>query len=284
MTREGFIITVQCPDRIGIVSAVAGFLAERGCNIVESQQFEDQRSARFFLRIHAIPPVGTSLDDVRAQFAPLAAGYDMTWRLLDATARVRTIIMVSHTDHCLDELLDLWEKDYLAIDIAAIVSNHEALRPAADAAGVPFHHIPVTASSKPDAERRLLKLIDETGTELVVLARYMQILSDDLCLALEGRAINIHHSFLPGFKGARPYHQAYERGVKFIGATAHYVTADLDEGPIIEQSVLRVDHRAAPEDLTFAGRQAERTALALAVRWHAEHRILVHGGRTVVFT
>ena len=277
------ILSIESPDQIGIVHAVTGVLAEHGCNIVDSQQFDNKGSGRFFMRVQAERPAHVSLAEIRESFAPTARRFDMTWTLHDATERTRTLIMVSHTDHCLKELLDLWQNDLVPIDITGIASNHESLRPIADAHGLPFHHIPVTAETKPAAERQLLDLIDETNTHLIVLARYMQILSDDICARLPRRVINIHHSFLPGFKGARPYHQAHERGVKVIGATAHYVTADLDEGPIIEQIVQRVDHRASADDLSIAGRQAERRALAQAVKWHAEHRILIDGGRTVVF-
>ncbi|MBK0417560.1 formyltetrahydrofolate deformylase [Leucobacter sp. CSA1] len=282
-TENRFVLTLECENRVGIVYAVARFLAERGCNIVDSQQFDAKRENRFYMRVEAERPSATPLDRLREEFAGTASEFGMQWFLGDAGQRMRTIIMVSRTDHCVNELLDLWQSDLLNIDVAAIVGNHDALRPIAERAGVPFHHIPVTAETKPAAEAALLALIERTGAELVVLARYMQILSDELCARLPGRIINIHHSFLPGFKGARPYHQAFERGVKVIGATAHYVTADLDEGPIIEQSVFRVDHRATPEDLTVAGRRAERAALAQAVAWHSERRIFVDGLRTVVF-
>lgn len=277
------ILTLECEDRTGIVHAVAGLLADEQCNIVDSQQFNDLRTDRFSMRVQATRPVDLPLQDLRERFAIIAEKYQMTWQLVDAAARVKTIIMVSHTDHCLNELLDLWSSDLLNIDITAIVSNHDTLRPVAERFGIPFRHIPVRGDIKAQAEQQLLELIEETGTELVVLARYMQILSDEICARLTHRIINIHHSFLPGFKGARPYHQAYGRGVKLIGATAHYVTADLDEGPIIEQRVLRVDHRASAADLAVVGRRAEREALAQAVQWHAERRVLVDGHRTIVF-
>ena len=278
-----FVLALECENRVGIVYAVAGLLAERGCNIVDSQQFDDRLGNRFFMRVEAEMPTGFDLEQFRSEFATTAEQFGMSWQLADRRTRMRTLIMVSHTDHCLNELIDLWQSGLLNIDIVGVVGNHDTLRPIADRAGLPFHHIPVTRATKLEAETELLELITSTDTELVVLARYMQILSDSLCAKLEGRVINIHHSFLPGFKGARPYHQAFERGVKVIGATAHYVTADLDEGPIIAQSVFDVDHRALPEDLAIAGRRAERAALAQAVAWHAERRIFMNGRRTVVF-
>lgn len=277
------ILTIECPDRLGIVHAVAGFLADNSCNIVDSQQFNDKRTSGFYMRVQAEHHGDRSIDELKASFDPVADRFAMRWSMVDGAARMNTIIMVSHTDHCLNELLDLWQSGLMPINVVGIVSNHDTLRTTAYRFGVPFHHIPVTPDSKSNAEAALLDLIESTDTELVVLARYMQILSDRICTRLPGRVINIHHSFLPGFKGARPYHQAHARGVKLIGATAHYVTADLDEGPIIEQIVQRVDHRATPDDLTVAGRQAERRALAQAVKWHAERRILVDSARTVVF-
>lgn len=277
------VLTLECADQVGIVHAVTGFLAEHGCNITDSQQFNDPRAEQFYLRVEATHPSPVTLGQLREGFMPLADRLGMTWRLEDADEPTRTIVMVSKTTHCLNELLEQWHDGQLNIDIAAVVSNHEDLRPIADQHGIPFHFIPVTPATKPTAEAQLLELVDELDVELLVMARYMQILSDHLCARLPRRVINIHHSFLPGFKGARPYHQAWDRGVKFVGASAHYATADLDEGPIIEQEVFRVDHRATPEDLVVAGRQAERSALARAVAWHSERRIIVTGRRTVVF-
>jgi len=277
------LLSLECPDRPGIVHAVAGFLLHHGCNIVDSQQFGDSRTGRFFLRIRAESVQPVDLPSLEVSFAGLADKFGMLWRLEDVRLRTRVLIMVSTADHCLNELFDLWRNDLAPIEIVGVVSNHDVLRGVVEREGVTFHHVPVRTENKPITDRALLSLVEETGTDLVVLARYMQILGNEVCERLRNRVINIHHSFLPGFKGARPYHQAYERGVKAIGATAHYVTADLDEGPIIQQSVVSVDHRAAPEDLVVAGRRAERMALAQAVTWHAERRVFVDGLRTIVF-
>lgn len=225
-----------------------------------------------------------TLDGLKEEFATVAAAYGMQWELRDATVKPRVLVMVSKFDHCLADLLYRWQSGTLDAEIALVVSNHPDLRLMADTVSVPFEHVPVTAATKQQAEARLLDLVDRHGIDLVVLARYMQILSDDLCKTLEGRAINIHHSFLPSFVGAKPYHQAYQRGVKHVGATAHYVTADLDEGPIIEQEVIRVDHRLSADQLVLVGRDAERLALARAVNWHCQNRILLHGNRTVIFS
>nr|WP_220475499.1 formyltetrahydrofolate deformylase [Sphingomonas cavernae] len=277
------ILTLSCPDARGIVAAVAGFVAEQDCNILESAQFDDLDSGRFFLRMLFASEGGVSGDTLRARFAAIAARYAMDWQISDAAYRPRTIIMVSRFGHCLNDLLYRHEIGALPVDIAAIVSNHQDFAGLAAARGIRFHHIPVTASTKPEAEARLIELFTREGGELLVLARYMQVLSDDLCAQLAGRAINIHHSFLPGFKGAKPYHQAHARGVKLIGATAHYVTSDLDEGPIIEQEVIRVDHATSAEEMVAAGRDVETVVLARAITWHAERRILLNGNRTVVF-
>lgn len=278
------VLTLDCVDQLGIVHAVAGFLVAHGCNIIDSQQFDESGDGeRFYLRIQATYPIATTIEKLRAAFQATADAFGMNWSLTDSSDRIRTILMVSKATHCMNDLLERWWTGQLSIDIPLIVSNHRDLEPIADRYGIPFVHIPVTAETKPAAEAELLALVDEHRVELIVLARYMQVLSDNLCEALPNRIINIHHSFLPGFKGARPYHQAHARGVKLVGASAHYVTADLDEGPIIEQEVFRVDHRATPEDLVVAGREAERAALARAVRWHAEHRVMVNGLRTVVF-
>lgn len=277
------ILTLSCPDQRGIVAAVAGFLAEQDCNILESAQFDDLDSGRFFLRMLFASEGGVSGDTLRARFAAIGTAHAMDWQISDAAYRPRTIIMVSRFGHCLNDLLYRHEIGALPIDIAAIVSNHDDFARLAGARGIPFHHIPVTAATKAEAEAQLIELFEREGGELLVLARYMQVLSDSLCARLAGRAINIHHSFLPGFKGARPYHQAHARGVKLIGATAHYVTSDLDEGPIIEQEVIRVDHATSADEMVAAGRDVETVVLARAVTWHAERRILLNGNRTVVF-
>ena len=276
-----WVLSLSCPDRPGIVHAVAGLLAEHGGNITESQQFGDALSGLFFMRVQVDSAAST--EDLEAALTRLAERFSMTWNLDVAGRRMRTLVLVSTAAHCLHDLLFRQQSENLPIDIVGIVGNHPDLAGLAEFYGVPFHHIPVTAATKADAEAALLALVAELDVELVVLARYMQILSDDLCRALAGRAINIHHSFLPSFKGARPYAQAHERGVKLIGATAHYVTGDLDEGPIIEQDVERVDHSRTAEDLVALGQDVERRALARAVRWHAEHRVLLDGHRTIVF-
>ena len=275
------VLTLSCPDRPGIVAAVAGLLAEHGGNITESQQFGDPLSGLFFMRVQV--STDAAVDALRADVAALAERFDMTWQLDVAGRPVRTLVMVSTAAHCLNDLAFRQQAENLPVDMVAVVSNHDTLRPLADFYGIPFHHVPVTSATKAAAEARLLELVEELDVELVVLARYMQILSDDLCRRLSGRVINIHHSFLPSFKGARPYAQAHQRGVKLIGATAHYVTGDLDEGPIIEQDVERVDHSHAVADLVALGQDVERRALARAVRWHAEHRVLLDGHRTIVF-
>jgi formyltetrahydrofolate deformylase len=276
---------LSCPDAPGIVHAVSGLLVREGCTIVESHQFDSLTSGMFYMRVEFAHADGSPLDvpALRRAFEEIASRFQMSWRLADAAERQRVVIMVSQYAHCLNDLLFRNSIGELNLDVVAIVSNHEVLRGIADFYGVPFHHIPVTRDTKPEAEAALLELVRTERVELVVLARYMQILSDNLCRQLGGRAINIHHSMLPSFKGARPYHQAHARGVKFIGATAHYVTADLDEGPIIEQEMLRVDHSSSPERLAARGREAETRALAHAVRWHTENRVIIHGKRTVVF-
>jgi len=276
-----WVLSLSCPDRPGIVHAVAGLLAEHNGNITESQQFGDALSGLFFMRVQV--DSAASKEDLEAALTRLAERFSMTWNLDVAGRRMRTLVLVSAAAHCLHDLLFRQQSENLPIDIVGIVGNHPDLAGLAEFYGVPFHHIPVTAATKADAEAALLALVAELDVELVVLARYMQILSDDLCRALAGRAINIHHSFLPSFKGARPYAQAHDRGVKLIGATAHYVTGDLDEGPIIEQDVERVDHSRTAEDLVALGQDVERRALARAVRWHAEHRVLLDGHRTIVF-
>ena len=278
-----FVLILSCPDRPGIVHAVSGFLVERNGNIVESQQFGDQLTDRFFMRIDFVIESAATAESLRADFASVASRFDMDFELWGASAPYRTLILVSKHLHCLNDLLFRASTGALQIEIPAVVSNHPDAGPLVRSYGLDFHHVPVTPETKADAEKQLMELVDKTDTHLVVLARYMQVLSDDLCRQLSGRAINIHHSFLPSFKGARPYHQAFDRGVKLVGATAHYVTADLDEGPIIEQDVIRVDHTYDQLQLVAAGRDVEAQVLSRAVRWHAQSRVLVNGDRTVVF-
>jgi formyltetrahydrofolate deformylase len=283
------VLTLSCPDTPGIVHHVSGAIVLVGANIIQSQQFGDDGTGRFFMRVEIGPapggsPSGSKLEDtLRTAFAPVAARYGMHWQLSEKSRRTRALIMVSLGGHCLNDLMFRVRAGALPIEVPAIVSNHEALRDLADFYGVPFHHIPVTRDTRAEAEASLLQLVKELDVELVVLARYMQVLSDDVCRLMAGRVINIHHSFLPSFKGAKPYHQAHARGVKLIGATAHYVTADLDEGPIIEQDVIRAGHEMTADDLAAAGRDVEAQVLSRAVRWHAEHRVLMNGDRTVVF-
>jgi formyltetrahydrofolate deformylase len=282
-----FVLTLSCPDRVGIVHAVAAFLHHAGGNVLDSQQFGDRIAGRFFMRVHVemVPGVPAGRDDLSAGFAAVASEFGMDWELHDTAIRPRVLIMVSKAGHCLNDLLYRRAAESLPIDVPLVVGNHQHLAPLAAAHGVAFEHLPVdgAALSADRAEDRLLGIVRELGIDFVVLARYMRILSPALCAKLPGRIINIHHSFLPSFKGAQPYHQAHAHGVKLIGATAHYVTAELDEGPIIEQEVVRVDHTSSPEDLAAIGRDAERIALVRAVRWHAEHRVLLHGRRTVIF-
>ncbi len=280
---SSYVLTLVCPDRAGIVHAVSGLLVEQRGNILESQQYDDLAEDRFFMRVKFAVGGGSSLEALRAAFTPVAERFAMTWELWEAAAPFRTIILVSRFSHCLNDLLFRWSRESLQIDVVGIISNHLDCQALADSYGVPYHHLPVSPDTKAEAEEAMLGLVDSLGADLVVLARYMQVLSDDTCRALEGRAINIHHSFLPSFKGARPYHQAFDRGVKLVGATAHYVTADLDEGPIIEQDVMRVDHGFDAAALAAAGRDVESQVLSRAVRWHAESRVLLNGHKTVVF-
>ncbi len=279
--NHAYILTLSCPDRTGIVHAVSGFLLAQGANIEEAAQYNDQATGLFFMRVRfACAQAG---DALRAEIAPLAQSFSMRWSLHDAAQPMRTVIMVSREGHCLNDLLFRCHSGLLALDVRAIISNHRDFYQLAASYNIPFHHIPVSADSKAQAEARQLEIIEAEGAELVVLARYMQILSNDMCQRLQGGAINIHHSFLPSFKVARPYYQAHDRGVKLIGATAHYVTADLDEGPIIEQDVTRVDHSKTAQDLTAMGRDTESQVLARAVKWHSEHRVLLDGHKTVIF-
>jgi formyltetrahydrofolate deformylase len=282
-TASTYVLTLRCPDRPGIVHAVSGFLVENAGNIIESQQFGDAETGRFFMRVHFETSGPVSVDALRSMFGDTATRFAMTWELWPAGSPYRTLIMVSKFGHCLNDLLFRWSTGSLQIDIPAIVSNHRDFESLAGVYGIPFHHIPVTRDTKADAERQMLQLVDDLDVHLVVLARYMQVLSDEACDALSGRAINIHHSFLPSFKGAKPYHQAHARGVKLIGATAHYVTSDLDEGPIIEQDVQRVDHGFTADQLVAAGRDVESQVLSRAVRWHSETRVMLNDSKTVIF-
>jgi formyltetrahydrofolate deformylase len=279
------VLTLSCPDRIGIVHAVSAYLHEAGCNVLDAQQFGDR--SMFFMRIHVetMSEAVSTQEEIAAGFAGVAQEFSMAWELHDLAVRPRALILVSKAGHCLNDLLYRITAEQLSIDVPLVAGNHPDLAPLAAAHGVDFEHIPVGEGpgGKQAAEDRILEVVMKKDIDFVILARYMRILSPELCAKLTGRVINIHHSFLPSFKGARPYHQAHAHGVKLIGATAHYVTADLDEGPIIEQEVARVDHASGPEDLAAIGRDAERIALARAVRWHAEHRVLLHGRRTVIF-
>ena len=276
-----FVLTLTCPDRAGIVHAVSGLLVEHGGNILESQQFGDSAEDRFFMRVRFTAP--TTLEALRSAFAPVAERWGMGWELWAADAPYRTLILVSKFSHCLNDLLFRWSSGSLQVDVVGVVSNHPDCEALVKSYGVPYHHVPVTPETKAGAEATLLGLVESLDVDLVVLARYMQVLTDETCRKLSGKAINIHHSFLPSFKGARPYHQAFDRGVKLVGATAHYVTGDLDEGPIIEQDVMRVTHAYDAAELAAAGRDVESQVLSRAVRWHAETRILLNGHKTVVF-
>jgi formyltetrahydrofolate deformylase len=290
--RGEFVLTFHCPDSLGIVQSVADFLLKQECYIVDLKQFGDRNAGHFFMRVHfastgdaagdtaAVGQPG--VEQLRDSFAPLAGQWSMDWRLERHDRKQRILVMVSKYDHCLNDLLVRARNGELPVEIAAVVSNHPDLEGLAAWHGVPFHHIPVTPETKTEAEAKLLGLVDAYEVELVVLARYMQVLSDSATARLAGRAINIHHSFLPSFKGAKPYHQAHERGVKTVGATAHYVNSELDEGPIIAQQVIEVDHTYTPADLVSVGKDAECKALTNAVRWHAEGRIILSGNRTVI--
>lgn len=285
LSDEQFILRLSCQDRPGIVSTVTTFLFHAGYNILDAQQFDDELTGRFFARIHfsSVAEHG-ALEDLRQRFAATAAAFDMDWAIRSRSEPQRVLLMASKFDHCLADLLYRWRTGELAMNPVGILSNHPRETYASlDFGDIPFHHLPISKDSKPQQEARIKAIVDETGASLVVLARYMQILSDDLSAFLSGRCINIHHSFLPGFKGAKPYHQAHARGVKIIGATAHYVTSDLDEGQIIEQDVERVSHRDRPDDLVRKGRDIERRVLARAVRYHLDDRVILNGATTVVF-
>jgi formyltetrahydrofolate deformylase len=287
MSTQGFILKISCPDRPGIVHTVSQFLFNQTANILDSAQFSDTFTSRFFMRVHfAKTTQELNLNKLQELFKEIGDGFQMEWELFDAASKPKVLIMVSKLGHCLNDLLFRTHSGYLPIEIAGIVSNHQDFQNLAAGYKIPFHYMPLSSANderKNEQEEQLLKLIDQEKIDLVVLARYMQILSPKVCQKLSGKAINIHHSFLPSFKGAKPYWQAHQRGVKLIGATAHYVTTDLDEGPIIEQGVERVDHAMDPDQLAAVGRDVECMALSRAVRWHAEHRILLNGKSTVVF-
>ncbi|MEO1986572.1 MAG: formyltetrahydrofolate deformylase [Martelella sp.] len=280
---NNYVLTVTCPSTRGIVAAISGYLAAEGCNIIDSSQYDDLDTGRFFIRISFISETGTGLDSLRDGFEAVAAPFSMDYKFHDGAYKMKTLIMVSRFGHCLNDLLYRWRIGALPIDIVGVVSNHLDYQKLVVNHDIPFFHIPVNKENKAVAEARLMELIDQTDTELVVLARYMQVLSDALCRKMEGRVINIHHSFLPSFKGANPYKQAYQRGVKLIGATAHYVTPDLDEGPIIEQETVRITHAQSPDDYVALGRDVEALVLARAIHAHIHHRVFINGNRTVIF-
>jgi formyltetrahydrofolate deformylase len=278
-----YVLTVQCESRRGIVAAVAGYLADNGCNITDSAQFDDALTGRFFARVTFRSETGATLDALREGFAQVAAPFGMVWAIHEGAARLKVLLMVSNFGHCLNDLLYRWRIGALPIDIVGVISNHLTYQKVVVNHDLPFHFIKVTKDNKPQAEAQLMAVAEDSGVELIVLARYMQVLSTSLCQKMSGRIINIHHSFLPSFKGANPYKQAYERGVKLIGATAHYVTADLDEGPIIEQDTVRITHAQSAEDYVSLGRDVEAQVLARAIHAHIHHRVFLNGNKTVVF-
>ena len=278
-----YILTVACQSRRGIVAAIAGFLAENGCNITDSAQFDDTETGRFFMRVSFVSETGCTLAALRTGFAPVAESFGMTAAFHDEGEKMKVVIMVSRFGHCLNDLLYRWRIGALAIDVVAVISNHMDYQKVVVNHDIPFHCIKVTKDNKPQAEAEQMRIVRETGAELIVLARYMQVLSDEMCREMSGRIINIHHSFLPSFKGANPYKQAFERGVKLIGATSHYVTADLDEGPIIEQDIVRVTHAQSPEDYVSLGRDVESQVLARAVHAHIGRRVFLNRDKTIVF-
>jgi formyltetrahydrofolate deformylase len=281
--RADFVLLISCDDRKGIVAAVANSVASQDCNIVENAQYSDTVTGRFFMRVAIAGPEGMTGDSFTQAFMPVATAFRLEWRIHDLQRKLRTMIMVSQGGHCLNDLLYRTSTGRLPMDVTSIVSNHTTWQRRADHESIPFHHLPITPETKLVQEAKLMAMVEEQQVDLIILARYMQVLSDQLCRKLDGRVINIHHSFLPGFKGAKPYHRAYERGVKMVGATAHYVTPDLDEGPIITQDVSIVDHADTVEDLIAQGQDTESRVLARAVKLHLEHRVLLSGNRTVVF-
>ena len=278
-----YTLTVACPSTRGIVATVAGFLAEHGCNITDSSQFDDTETGKFFMRVSFVSEEGAGLEELREGLAEPARPFDMQYAIHDEAEKMKVVIMVSRFGHCLNDLLYRWRIGALPIDIVAVISNHMDYQKVVVNHDIPFHCIKVTKENKPQAEAQLMAVVEDSGAELVVLARYMQVLSDELCRKMSGRIINIHHSFLPSFKGANPYKQAFERGVKLIGATSHYVTANLDEGPIIEQDIIRVTHAQSPEDYVSLGRDVESQVLARAIHAHIHRRVFLNGNKTVVF-
>jgi len=280
---KNFVLTVSCKSTRGIVAALSGYLAEQGCNIVDSSQFDDLDTGRFFMRISFLSEEGKGLDVLEEGLKPIADRFEMKTEVHDGSERMKVLLMVSRFGHCLNDLLYRWKIGALPIDIVGVVSNHFDYQKVVVNHDIPFHHIPVTKENKARAEARIMDVVEQTGAELIVLARYMQVLSDVMCSRMSGRIINIHHSFLPSFKGANPYKQAYQRGVKLIGATAHYVTADLDEGPIIEQDIARITHAQSAEDYVSIGRDVESQVLARAIHAHIHRRVFLNGNRTVVF-
>ena len=280
---SSFALTVKCPSTRGIVAAIAGFLAEHGCNITDSAQFDDLETGNFFMRVSFQSETGATLEVMEPAFAEVATRFAMQAQFHDEKAKMKVVIMVSRFGHCLNDLLYRWRIGALPIDIVAVISNHMDYQKVVVNHDIPFHMIRVTKENKPQAEAQIMAVVEETGADLIVLARYMQILSDEMCQKMSGRIINIHHSFLPSFKGANPYKQAFQRGVKLIGATSHYVTADLDEGPIIEQDIVRVTHAQSPEDYVSLGRDVESQVLARAIHAHIHRRVFLNGNKTVVF-
>ena len=278
-----FVLTVKCHSTRGIVAAIANYLADSGCNLTDSSQYDDLLTGQFFMRVTCVSQTGVTLEGLKEGFAPIAEHFGMDWAIHDAEKKVKILLMVSNFGHCLNDLLYRWRIGALPVEIAGVVSNHMTYQKVVVNHDIPFHHIKVTKENKPEAEAHLLDVVEESGAELIVLARYMQILSDKLCTKMSGKIINIHHSFLPSFKGANPYKQAFERGVKLIGATSHYVTADLDEGPIIEQDTVRITHAQSPDDYVSLGRDVEAQVLARAIHAHVQHRVFINGNKTVVF-
>ncbi|MFP5077072.1 formyltetrahydrofolate deformylase [Rhizobium sp. YIM 134829] len=280
---KSYVLTVTCPSTRGIVAAITGYLADKGCYITDSSQFDDLHTGLFFMRLTFTSQEGAAIDELESGFAPVAERFDMTASIRDLETRMKVLLMVSRFGHCLNDLLYRWKIGALPIEIVGVVSNHFDYQKVVVNHDIPFHHIKVTKDNKPQAEARLMEIVEQSEAELIVLARYMQVLSDAVCKKMSGRIINIHHSFLPSFKGANPYKQAYERGVKLIGATAHYVTEDLDEGPIIEQDTIRITHAQSPEDYVSLGRDVEAQVLSRAVHAHIHHRVFMNGNRTIVF-
>lgn len=278
-----YVLTVTCNSTRGIVAAISGFLTDHGCNITDSAQFDDPETGKFFMRVSFVSEEGATLDALQADFTPVASPFGMDYAFHDEAVKMKVVIMVSRFGHCLNDLLYRWRIGALPIDIVAVISNHTEYQKVVENHDLPFHHIPVTKENKPVAEGQIMDVVRNTGAELIVLARYMQILSDEMCQKMSGRIINIHHSFLPSFKGANPYKQAFQRGVKLIGATAHYVTADLDEGPIIEQDIVRITHAQSAADYVSLGRDVEAQVFARAIHAHIHHRVFQNGNKTIVF-